>query len=76
MAGPAYQLRDLGDHRVLVVDGQEYLTRYSAIRRALLPGFAAWCGMLLALGRPPSLCLPYLNLLFRKALPRVPATGS
>jgi SAM-dependent methyltransferase len=41
-------------------------TARSATRRALLPAFAVACGALRAAGRPPSLCLPYLNLLFRK----------
>jgi len=41
-------------------------TARSRTRRALLPLFAAGCGALRALGRPPSLCLPYLNLVFRK----------
>ena len=36
-------------------------------RRALLPVFAAACAALRAAGQPPSLCLPYLNLLFRKS---------
>lgn len=35
-------------------------------RRALLPVFAAAARLLTALGQPPSLALPYLNLLFRK----------
>jgi SAM-dependent methyltransferase len=38
----------------------------SRSRRALLPVFAAACAALRAAGQPPSLCLPYLNLLFRK----------
>ena len=41
-------------------------TAASRTRRALLPAFAAAAGALRALGRPPSLALPYLNLLFRK----------
>jgi SAM-dependent methyltransferase len=41
-------------------------TARSRVRRALLPFFGAAAAALGALGRPPSLCLPYLNLLFRK----------
>ena len=40
-------------------------TARSRLRRALLPGFAAACLALTTLGQPPSLCLPYFNLLFR-----------
>ena len=43
-------------------------TARSRIRRALLPLFAAACAVLRAAGQPPSLCLPYLNLLFRKVV--------
>jgi len=41
-------------------------TARSRTRRALLPLFAMACGALTAAGRPPSLALPYLNLLVRK----------
>jgi SAM-dependent methyltransferase len=41
-------------------------TARSRTRRALLPLFAAIAAALRAAGRSPSLCLPYLNLLFRK----------
>jgi len=41
-------------------------TARSRTRRALLPVFAACVALLRAAGRPPSLCLPYLNLLIRK----------
>jgi SAM-dependent methyltransferase len=41
-------------------------TARSRTRRALLPFFAALCAMLRAVGQPPSLCLPYLNVLFRR----------
>jgi SAM-dependent methyltransferase len=41
-------------------------TARSARRRALLPMFAAAIAALRVAGQPPSLCLPYLNLLFRK----------
>ncbi len=44
-------------------------TARSRTRRALLPVFAACVALLRAAGRPPSLCLPYLNLLIRKAAP-------
>ena len=39
----------------------------SRIRRTLLPLFVPAVETLERLGRPPSLCLPYLNLLFRKS---------
>ncbi|HEV8584472.1 MAG TPA: class I SAM-dependent methyltransferase [Methylomirabilota bacterium] len=42
-------------------------TARSRTRRVLLPAFAVACAALEAAGRPPSLCLPYLNLLFRHA---------
>ena len=41
-------------------------TARSRVRRALLPLFGAAAGALRVAGRPPSLCLPYLNLLLRK----------
>ena len=41
-------------------------TARSRGRRALLPLFAMAGAALRSAGRPPSLCLPYLNLLFRK----------
>lgn len=41
-------------------------TAGSRVRRALLPLFAAAVAILRAAGRPPSLGLPYLNLLLRK----------
>ncbi len=41
-------------------------TARSPSRRALLPLFAVVSAALRAAGQPPSLCLPYLNLLFRK----------
>ncbi len=41
-------------------------TARSRTRRAVLPVFALACAALRAAGQPPSLCLPYLNLLFRK----------
>jgi SAM-dependent methyltransferase len=41
-------------------------TARSRTRRALLPLFAVAVAALRAAGQPPSLCLPYFNLLFRK----------
>jgi SAM-dependent methyltransferase len=41
-------------------------TARSSTRRALLPLFAAGVALARAGGLPPSVCLPYLNLLFRK----------
>ncbi|HXJ80539.1 MAG TPA: class I SAM-dependent methyltransferase [Candidatus Methylomirabilis sp.] len=41
-------------------------TASSRTRRALLPAFRVLCAGLRGLGRSPSLCLPYLNLLFRR----------
>jgi SAM-dependent methyltransferase len=43
-------------------------TARSRTRRALLPIFAAGVACLRAARLPPSLCLPYLNLLLRKAM--------
>ena len=42
-------------------------TARSRTRRALLPYFALATRMLAAAGRPPSLALPYFNVVFRKA---------
>jgi SAM-dependent methyltransferase len=41
-------------------------TARSRKRRTLLPLFAALCALARATGQPPSISLPYLNLLFRK----------
>jgi SAM-dependent methyltransferase len=41
-------------------------TGRSSAHRALLPLFAAGAALVRAAGLPPSVCLPYLNLLFRK----------
>ena len=41
-------------------------TARSRTRLALLPAFAVAAAVLRAAGRPPSLCLPYFNLLFRR----------
>ena len=41
-------------------------TARSRTRRWLLPAFAAAAATLRVVGRPPSYCLPYLNLVFRK----------
>lgn len=41
-------------------------TARSRRRRLLLPLFAPLCGALALAGLPPSLCLPYLNLMLRK----------
>ena len=41
-------------------------TARSRARRALLPLFAVACGVARALGQPPSLALPYFNLLLRR----------
>ena len=41
-------------------------TARSRTRRAVLPLFAPLCAALAVAGRPPSLALPYFNLLFRK----------
>jgi SAM-dependent methyltransferase len=42
----------------------------SRTRRSLLPAFGLVCGALRRLGLPPSLALPYLNLLLRKRNPQ------
>ena len=44
-------------------------TARSRTRRALLPLFAVACRTLKMLGRPPSLALPYFNLVLRKREP-------
>lgn len=44
-------------------------TARSRTRRALLPVFGALAAALRVAGQPPSLALPYLNLLFRKDRP-------
>jgi len=41
-------------------------TARSRLRRAALPAFALPCAALALLGRPPSLALPYFNVVFRK----------
>jgi len=41
-------------------------TARSRTRRLLLPVFRIACAGLQVVGQPPSVCLPYLNLLFRK----------
>jgi SAM-dependent methyltransferase len=48
-------------------------TARSRTRRAVLPLFAIACATLAAAGRPPSLALPYLNLLLQKPAPPAPA---
>jgi len=41
-------------------------TARSRTRRAFLPLFAVLCALARVAHRPPSICLPYLNLLFRR----------
>jgi SAM-dependent methyltransferase len=41
-------------------------TARSRTRRTLLPAFAVLCTLARLARRPPSVCLPYLNLLFRR----------
>ena len=41
-------------------------TARSSTRRTLLPLFAVLCAAARGVGQPPSICLPYLNLLLRK----------
>jgi len=48
-------------------------TTRSRTRRALLPFFSACVTLLRGAGLPPSLCLPYLNVLFRKTTDRTMA---
>jgi hypothetical protein len=43
--------------------------RPGSVRRRLLPLFALAVGAMRAAGRPPSLVLPYFNLLFRRERP-------
>jgi hypothetical protein len=42
-------------------------TARSRTRRALLPVFGMACGALRLLGLPPSLALPYFNIVLRKS---------
>jgi hypothetical protein len=41
-------------------------TARSRVRRLALPAFAMICGVLGGIGRPPSLALPYFNVVFEK----------
>jgi SAM-dependent methyltransferase len=65
---PSGERQQLGDVTEEAGYGWRFFreTARSRTRRALLPGFALACGVLRALGRPPSLALPYLNLVLRK----------
>ncbi len=45
-------------------------TARSRTRRSLLPLFSAVCAGLSRIGRPPSLALPYLNMVFRRTATR------
>jgi SAM-dependent methyltransferase len=71
---PSSGWRDLEDVTEAAGYGWRFFcdTARSRTRRALLPLFAAGVAGLRAVGLPPSLCLPYLNLLFRK----LPAAAS
>ena len=51
-------------------------TARSRRRRILLPAFAVACRVACAAGRPPSVCLPYLNLLVRRPASAVAETRS
>jgi SAM-dependent methyltransferase len=51
-------------------------TARSRTRRAVLPLFAAACAAARALGQPPALCLPYLNVVFRKRKAVIGARGA
>jgi 2-polyprenyl-3-methyl-5-hydroxy-6-metoxy-1,4-benzoquinol methylase len=44
-------------------------TARSRTRRLVMPAFSVMVAALRAVGQPPSLCLPYLNLLFRRTPP-------
>ena len=65
---PSSRLRGLDDVSEEAGYGWRFFsdTARSRTRRALLPAFALLCGALRGIGRPPSLALPYLNLVFRK----------
>lgn len=64
---PSWGARDLDDLTERAGYGWAFFraTARSRARRAALPIFAAAVAALRAAHRPPSLCLPYLNLLFR-----------
>ena len=47
-------------------------TARSSTRRALLPVFAVLCAAARAVGQPPSVCLPYLNMLLLKSVASEP----
>ena len=65
---PSSGLRELADVTEEAGYGWRFFraTARSRARRASLPVFAAAVALLRALGQPPSLALPYLNLVFRK----------
>jgi SAM-dependent methyltransferase len=65
---PSDGLRDLVDVSEEAGYGWSFFrdTARSAARRALLPAFAPLCAGLRVLGRPPSLVLPYFNLVFSR----------
>jgi hypothetical protein len=66
---PSWGLRGLEDLTESAGYGWAFFrdTARSRTRRRLLPYFALAAGILKKLNRPPSLCLPYFNLLFRKS---------
>jgi len=65
---PSWGPRDLEDLTEAAGYGWRFFrdTARSRTRRTLLPLFALAVDLLTGLGRPPSLCLPYLNLLLHK----------
>ena len=66
---PSSGMRDLVDVTEKAGYGWRFFrdTARSRTRRALLPAFAVVCAALRRAGRPPSLALPYLNVVFRKS---------
>ena len=69
---PSSGMRGLEDVTEEVGYGWRFFrdTARSRLRRAVLPVFAVVCAGLARIGRPPSLALPYLNLVFRKTRAR------
>ena len=71
---PSWGLRGLEDLTEQAGYGWRFFrdTARSRSRQGLLPAFTLAVGVLDKLGRSPSLCLPYFNLLFRRSSAAMP----